>query len=136
MVVTVWQDDAQLVNIYGQAKARTIWSNHWAKMYLPGINDEATLKQISDAVGSDEIERVSTSYGAWQGRTGVSVSPHDMPVAPVSWIRSLEKDHAIVISGSYPAMYLHTPAWFEDDRLRAKIDPDVARRYDAQFTAV
>lgn len=130
-ILTVWQDQGQLEKIYGRAVARTVLSNSYVNLYLPGINDYETLRQLSDAIGDDTYVHRSTTSSMQGGST--TTSPQQMRVAPIEALRAMPVDQAIAITGSWPAMRLRVPAWFEDDRLRAQVDPATAARFDAQF---
>ncbi len=131
LLVSVWQDVGQIIKIYGHDRARTVRSNHWAQMFLPGINDEGTLRELSQAIGEDTVDRSSVSYG--RGGGSRSIQLHDALVAPPAWLRRLPADQAIVISGRYPAIRLYVPGWFEDRGLRKLVDPEVAAQFDAMF---
>lgn len=131
-LMSIWQDYSQIIKIYGDAGARTVLSNHWAELYLPGITDEQTLRHISEAIGKDLLNRTSWSYDA-AGRKSQSTSTYDIDVAPQSWLRKRPANEAIVLSGNYPPMRLILPGWFEDKSLRKLIDPTVAARFDAAF---
>lgn len=128
IVVSVWQDLGQIEKIYGPARTRTIISNHFAKVYLPGISDQATLEQLSQAVGRDMFVSESASWSE-QGRSS-TVSEHELAVAPPDWLRRLPVDTAIVLVSRYPAIQGQIPAWFEDPGIRARIDPHVAKQFD------
>lgn len=132
VVVSVWQDDGQIQAVYGQDRARTVKSNHVAKMYLPGINDDDSLRALSAAIGDHQVRKHTTSRDA-QGQISRSVQLVDEPVAPPSWLRKLPRGTAIVMTGRFKPMRLQVPGWYEDPRLRARVDPVVAAAFDAQF---
>lgn len=128
IVVTVWQDEGQIEGIYGPAKARVVVANHTNRLFLPGISDLRTLQGISDAVGTDLVQRhVSSDTG------GGSSQWHSVRTAPPESIRELDADLAIMLSGRRKPMLLKVPGWFEDPALRAKVDADVAAEFDRQF---
>lgn len=131
LLLTVWQDFGQIVQIYGAARARTIQSNHWASVFLPGINDQETLRGLSEAIGTDMVKQ--TSYSHHRDGGSEQTSWAEKQVAPASWLRRLPVDEAIVISGRYPGIRVRVPGWFEDRDLRGRIDPQVASDYDAMF---
>jgi type IV secretory pathway TraG/TraD family ATPase VirD4 len=132
ILVSVWQDDGQLNTIYGQDRARTVKSNHTAKLYLPGINDEQTLKALSESIGPHTVRRRTDSWDA-HGRKSSSSQPVEEPLAPPSWLRRLGSGTAIVITGSHKPMRLRVPGWYEDKAMRALVDPVTAAAFDAQF---
>jgi len=109
LLVSVWQDEGQITAAYGPQRARTVLSNHTARMYLPGVADEQTLRALSAAIGEHRVRRVTEGRDA-AGRRTRSVTPHDEPVAPVEWLRRLPAGEAIVLSGRHKPM-LRRPSW-------------------------
>lgn len=128
IVVTVWQDQGQIEDIYGPAKARVVIGNHINKLYLPGISDQRTLQDISDAIGTDLVQRHSSSENG-----GGSSQMHSVRVAPPESIREMSANHAIVLSSRRKPMLSTVPGWFEDPALRELVDADVAAEFDRQF---
>lgn len=131
LLVSVWQDLGQIEKVYGPARARTILSNHYAKIYLPGISDQHTLDTLSAQIGRDLVTTQSSSWSV-DGHTR-SISEHEELVAPADWLRRLPTGDAIVLVGNYPPIHGRVTAWFEDKHLRDLIDPTVAARFDHQF---
>jgi type IV secretory pathway TraG/TraD family ATPase VirD4 len=131
LLLTVWQDRAQVDAIYGPDRARVIAANHWAEILMPGIKDQRTLVEMSEAIGRDWHPQTTVTWSG--GRKSTSVSDQLMDVAPVSFLRSLAPDEAIVLSGRHPAIRVRLPGWFEDPQLRAMVDPEVAAAFDRQF---
>lgn len=132
LVLSVWQDEGQIESIYGPAKARTIRANHYATVYLPGIQDHQTLMHLSDQIGRDSMRQTSTSTN--RDGTSTTISHHELDVAPPSWLRQLDSGQAIVILGHYAPILGHIPAWYENKKLRAQIPADVAERFDQAFS--
>lgn len=128
LVLSVWQDEGQIESIYGPAKARTIRANHYATIYLPGIQDHQTLAHLSDQIGRDSMRQTSTSSN--RDGTSTTVSHHELDVAPPAWIRQLGSGQVIVILGHYAPILGTIPAWYEDKKLRALIPTEVAERFD------
>lgn len=128
LLVSVWQDEGQIVSIYNRDKARTIMSNHYTKIYLPGISDHETLVHLSDQIGQDSMRQ--TSHSSHKDGSSTTTSWAEKPVAPAWWLRQMLKDQAIIIAGHHPPILGKLPAWFEDDTLRAQIPTDVAERFD------
>ena len=134
LLMSVWQDYAQIESIYGPTGARTVLSNHWAELYLPGITDPQTLRHVGDAIGSDMMPTVSQSYDP-TGKRSTSTSERETAVAPADWLRKRPPNEVIVLSGRFPPMMLTLPGWYEDPSLRTLVDPAVAERYDRAFAA-
>jgi type IV secretion system protein VirD4 len=133
ITVTVWQDEGQLVRIYGREAARTVKSNHTAHVYLPGISDDATLKALSEAIGDHKVNRKSVSRNH-NGEQGTSSGYQDEVLAPPSWLRRMPGGTALVLTGPHKPMRLTLPGWFEEPELRAMVDPDVAAAFDERFS--
>lgn len=132
ITVTVWQDEGQIVRIYGRETARTVKSNHTAHVYLPGISDDATLKALSEAIGDHKVKRMSVSR-SHNGEQGTSSGYQDEVLAPPSWLRRMPGGTALVVTGPHKPMRVTLPGWFEDPELRAMVDPDVAAAFDERF---
>ncbi len=97
VVVTVWQDLAQVEARYGPRWA-TIVNNHRAKVVFPGVADPRTLELLSSLIGDVEATQVSRTVshgGAWTE----SESPWRIPVAPAGWIRRMPERHVILLYG-------------------------------------
>lgn len=128
IVVTVWQDEGQIESIYGAAKARVVVANHVNKLFLPGISDQRTLQGISDAVGTDLVERQT-----WSEHGGSSSQWHSVRAAPPEAIREMDADLAIMVSSRRKPLLLKVPGWFEARELRELVDAAVAAEFDRQF---
>jgi type IV secretory pathway TraG/TraD family ATPase VirD4 len=131
VVVHVWQDEAQLELTYSREEARVIRSNSFAKMYLPGIQDEQTLDNIIKAVGKDEYESISTTLG--DHTSSRTLAHHVEQVADPELIRAMPKNQAVLIAGQYKAARISIPAWYENDQMRRLVNRDIAAAYDQAF---
>lgn len=131
-LVSVWQDEGQIAQIYGHDQARTITANHTARQYLPGIADQATLQRLSEDIGTHHVRRRSQQTDA-DGRHSQSAGMQDETAAPPHWLRRLDPGTAITLTGTAKPIWHEVHGWFEDPRLRALVDPDVAEAFDAQF---
>lgn len=131
MVLSIWQDEGQQIEIYGQAKARTISANHYAKIYLSGIQDHQTLSNLSEQIGRAVMQQTSTSR--YRDGTSTTTSYQELAVAPPSWIRQLALGKAIIILGHYPPILGEVTAWYEDKNMRNLIPDEVAERFDRAF---
>lgn len=129
---SVWQDEAQLVDIYGAEKARTIMSNHINKVYFAGITDPSTLRTLSEIIGDALISRDSSSTDS-TGRRSQSDQYVSIRVAPPAWIRQLPQGEVLVISRNVKPMHLYTIPWYRDKRMRERINDEVAAQFDAYY---
>lgn len=133
VLVSVWQSDAQIVDIYGPDRARTIRTNHLVQIMLPGVTDETTLRAVSEIIGDHQVRRVSSSR---DGRTGVvstSTTVEREPLAPPEYLRQLPAGSALVIIGRRKPMRTRVSGWYESPRLRSRIPGPVAAAFDAQY---
>ena len=129
IVLSVWQDEGQIEQIYGPSKARSIRANHYAKLYLPGISDHTTLAHLAEQIGDTQVTRTSTSTSQ-TGDRSTTRSHETIQVAPPVWLRQLDRQEVVVILGHYPPILGTLPAWFDDKQLRALIPGDVAADFD------
>lgn len=129
---SVWQDEGQIVDIYGPEKARTIMSNHVNKVYFPGITDHETLRRLSDLIGRSVVDRGSQSVDS-TGRVNRSEHHVEITVAPPSWLRMLPEGETIVISRNLPPMHLYATPWYSDQHMRKQIPSAVAKRFDSYY---
>lgn len=131
-LMSVWQDESQLESIYGHDRTRAIMANHIYKAYLPGITDSHTLETISRLIGSSTIMRSSSATDS-TGRRSSSEQFADVSIAPVSWIRQLPEGEVLVLGRNHAPMHLHLITWYQDDRMRRRIDPQVAAEFDRYY---
>jgi len=140
LLITVWQDESQIISIYGRDEARAIKANHLCQVYFTGrMQDDETLDTVSRMIGTDTVMSTSTSTPAAGsgGTPSTTVSPRQEIVAPVWWLRQkLYDDEAVVLMSGRPPMLLEEPGWFEDDNLRALIPAPVADEFDNAFAPV
>ena len=133
-----WQDEGQIAEIYGDKRARTVLSNHTARMFLPGISDEATLRGLSEAIGDHRVRQVSTNRDAGtatRGRRSASTSYTDERLAPIVYLRRQSTGTAIVLTGQTKPMRLTVPGWWEQPELAHLVDPSIRTAYNNQFGA-
>ena len=132
VLLTVWQDMAQLVAMYGPHRAKVVLNNHLAQVYLPGATlDPDTLKMITNAVGVDTYQEVTVSTSKQGGSR--SVSHREVEVAPEWWLRNLPQGEAISILSNHPAIRTRLPGYWEDSRLMAVIPADVTQAFANQY---
>lgn len=134
VTVSVWQDEGQIMRVYGRDTARTVKSNHTAHVYLPGIFDDETLKSVSEAIGDHKVRRKTVSRGH-RGELSTSTHYVDEKLAPPSYLRRLPTGTALVLTGSHKPMRLTIPGWYEDKELRALVDRQTAAAFDKQFAS-
>lgn len=135
LLESVWQDEGQIIARYGRDQAAVVMSNHWGRVYMPGISDERSLKTLSELIGRDEMHTVSWSTDTW-GRMNTSRSSHEVEVAPVADLKTMKADETIVIMGRHKPARLHQPGWWELPELRRLVPTEVAAAFDADYGKV
>jgi type IV secretory pathway TraG/TraD family ATPase VirD4 len=123
-LASFWQDEGQIVKVYGPERARTVISNHTTRIFLPGVSDDQTLRSLSEAIGDHRVRQVTTSHPAGlatrvstSGRRSTSTSYTDQRLAPVAWLRNQPEGTAIVLTGRVKPMRLTVPGWWEQPQL-------------------
>ena len=108
-VVAVVHSTGQLRDKYGQFGYETVWSTAGTKLFLPGIHDPQTLKDVSELCGT-----ISTDDGK-------------EPVCPPELLRMLPDWTCLVIrSNLHPLVVRFRPAWRRlDARLGRRPLPDL-----------
>lgn len=134
LLVTVWQDEGQIVTAFSADVARTIMSNHWARVYLGGISDAQTLRNLSALIGKDVMTLSSTSSNdSLGGRVSRGRTEHEFEVAPAGSLSALRGGESIVVCAGYKPMRLRQRGWWESKELRAMVPAEVAARFDADY---
>lgn len=138
-LATFWQDFAQIDEVYGPTKAKTIRTNHTMHLYLPGISDDDTLQALSSAIGSHRVAQASLST-EWNttplvdpGRRSSSTSWTDQDLAPVWWLREQATGTAFALTRSMKPMRLNLPGWWEDPSLSARVPDTVKNRINQHY---
>ena len=116
-LVTVFQDVAQIQETYGQGPARTIVSNHRARVLLPGIADAETLDYVTRVLGDEPLSQQSTTRGA-RGDRSLTESVHYRNLVTPSALRQMKTGEALLLYGSLPPARLTLRPWFRDRGLR------------------
>ena len=116
---SVWQDLAQIEDRYAK-RARSLFTNHTARVFLTGSADDVMLEQLSRMIGDHPVMRETRSVDE-NGRRTRTRSKQDTRLAPVDYLRTLPDDTAVVLYGREPAMRLTTTPWFDDPVIRAQL---------------
>jgi hypothetical protein len=98
LIAAVCHGTGQLRERWGQHGAETIWATTGTKIFLPGIQDAATLRDISELCGTVPVPH------------GDDVA--DAAVVPPAFIRTLPTWRALVISmNRSPVVVKFRPVW-------------------------
>jgi type IV secretion system protein VirD4 len=116
-LVSVFQDMAQIIAVYGADRAPTIVSNHRAKVVLSGIADTPTLRYVAQLLGDREVRRVATTVDA-DGRRSTTESIAYRDLAPENLLREMRPGHGILVYGHLPPARIALRPWFKDRHLR------------------
>lgn len=132
ILVSIWQDEGQIEEIYGHNRARTVLANHTARVYLAGVSDPETLDHLSTLIGNHMVRHVSRSTDARGGRSS-SADWKEERVAPPEYLRQLPDDTAIVVLGRFKPIRLTMVGWYDDKTLRARVNPQTAQSFDRVY---
>lgn len=132
ILVSIWQDEGQIEEIYGHNRARTVLANHTARVYLAGVSDPETLDHLSTLIGNHMVRHVSRSTDARGGRSS-SADWKEERVAPPEYLRQLPDDTAIVVLGRFKPIRLTMVGWYEDKTLRARVNAQTAQSFDRVY---
>lgn len=116
-LVSVFQDMAQIVAVYGRDSAPTIVSNHRAKIILSGIADAQTHEYVGRLLGEEEIRQTASTSGA-EGRSSRTESVMYRSLAPANALREMAAGEGLLIYGNVPPAKITLRPWFRDRRLR------------------
>jgi type IV secretion system protein VirD4 len=115
-LVTIFHDLAQARSRYGR-QAETMVNSHRARMLLPGVADQDTLRYFAGLAGEEEARDRTHTTGA--GGATRSTSRRRRPLIPAEALRQLPDRHALLLYGRIAPTRLRLRLWFEDRRLRA-----------------
>ncbi|MGJ3510166.1 type IV secretory system conjugative DNA transfer family protein [Enemella sp. A6] len=132
ILCSVWQDQGQIIDAYGDHAARSILSNHTAHILLPGISDIGTLRDVSARIGQDQFTTTSRTYQRDNQGSSMSHQSTVLEVAPPEWIReAIPSGQALALVSGHKPLRVKIPGWWEDPELRDLVDPDIAAGFDA-----
>lgn len=116
-LVSIFQDLAQVAEVWGPRASRTIISNHPARLFGAGIGDPETLKYVRDVTGEAEYAQHSESSSHYHGHSTTHGTTW-RALTPEHVLREAPYGTAVLIYGNLPAARLRLRLWFEDARLR------------------
>lgn len=125
-LVTVFQDMAQIDAVYGRDRAPTIVSNHRAKIVLPGIADESTLRYADRLLGDEEITQSSSTRGH-TGDRSTTESLAFRSLVPAHELRQMRQGEALLVYGRLPPARLRLRPWYAESSLTGRARPTAAR---------
>lgn len=102
-LITVFQDLGQAERIWGEAGARTLMQNHYARLILGGTADLPTLEWAQAMLGEAGVETRTREQDGLLGKRRTSRRVERRPVATPAEIRAMPRGTALLISGSAPA---------------------------------
>ncbi|MEZ5342003.1 MAG: type IV secretory system conjugative DNA transfer family protein [Acidimicrobiales bacterium] len=105
-LVTVWQSKAQIDAAYGPS-ADTVIANHLTQVYFPGIRDLATIRYVSELLGTEH----QPGYVNGPAITEIHQFGRDtatgVPLVPSNVLRQLGQDDRLVITNNKPPAHAH-----------------------------
>lgn len=121
-ICSVWQDLAQIEQIYGRA-ARSLINNHTARVFLPGNGDLTTLDELSRLLGDHETHRESVTITTDGTGTSRNHSSTDERLAPLDYLRQLPADTALILYGRLLPIRVTTRGYWQQPDLTRLIGP-------------
>jgi type IV secretion system protein VirD4 len=102
-LLTVFQDLGQADRIWGTDDARTLLSNHYARLILSGTVDRATLDWIHALLPEIDVSRTVRNPDGWFGRRLSERRTERRRIIDASDIREMPIGTALLLAGRYPA---------------------------------
>jgi type IV secretion system protein VirD4 len=118
-LLTVLQNISQAADRWGRDRAETIIANHRARLFCPGIGDQATLEHLQYTLGEQEIPRLATHRQGALAPGSRTISSDFRALAPAHRVRQSDPDTALLIYGRLPPAWLRLRPWYSDRGLRA-----------------
>ena len=131
-LMTIWQDRAQIRAIYSDDE-RTVIANHTTTIWLPGSQDLDTLKLLADLIG-DQWVAAPTISTAGDGSLSISEGSERIELAPPAFLRTLDHDRAVMLTGNRPPALITTHPYYTQHRWRRHIPTDTLTRHAAMHT--
>jgi type IV secretion system protein VirD4 len=122
-IVSVWQDVSQLHESY-KAQAATVLNNHRAKLVLPGVADERTLRFVQATLGEARVAQRSRTQG--ERRASWTESSAYRPLAPASLTRQQRPGEALLIYHHLPPARIRLRPFYADRTLRTMASDGMA----------
>ncbi|KGX19033.1 type IV secretory system conjugative DNA transfer family protein [Burkholderia pseudomallei] len=133
-LLTILQDKAQYVDVYGQHAAHSVIVNHGLKVIYPP-KDEDESKALSESLGTFTMKSTSTSRNSGKSSSrGESTSDQRRELMLAQELRQMPKHEEIILGTNYPIRcekaYFYRDAMFID-RLKS-VSPLLRKLADAQ----
>lgn len=116
-LVSVFQDMAQIIAVYGRDRAPTIVTNHRAKVILSGSADSTTFDYVAKLLGDEEVRQIAATVG--EGSRSRTESVAYRSLVPANVLREMAPGQGLLVYGHLPPARITLRPWFEDRRLRA-----------------
>jgi len=125
-LLSVFQDLSQVRAKYGK-HAHSIFNNHRAKVFCPGIADPETIEFIGQVIGDGEFRQSSETAGA-KGHSSSTEGSTYRRLVPANVLRGAMKGSGLLVSGNRPPAWIGLRAWFEDEQLSDLVERGEATR--------
>lgn len=116
MLVTVWQDIAQIKSAYG-ALAGSVLNNHGTKIFFAGQSDPETQQYVTNQCGSEQVESTTVTHGGPSNKQ-LQITTREVLLVPGHVQRELKPGDAVLIHGTLPPAHLRWRRWWKDRTLR------------------
>jgi len=107
-LVTVWQSKAQIDAAYGPS-ADTVIANHLTQVYFPGIRDLATIRYVSELLGTEHQPGYVNAPAITEIHQFGRDTATGLPLVPSNVLRQLGQDDRHATTNNKPPAHAHAP---------------------------
>lgn len=122
-VFMVFQEHAQIENVYGKNAAETIWGQSELRIAF-GIRSMDTAKRLSELAGERTIETASTGNHVPGDTVRINVSHTRRPLLTPNEVQTLDADRMMVFVRNLPVIMATRCGYHEVEPLRSGLDPN------------
>ena len=134
-LLTVLQNISQAYDRWGKDRAETIIANHRARLFATGIGDRATLEYLSNTLGQEEIDRISTHRQSPLAARSTTYSSEFRPLAAPHRVRQANTNTALLIYGRLAPAWVNLRPWYANRELRQLVSGDSRAAADTRPVA-
>ena len=111
-VLTMLQSYQQGAGVWGEQGMQALWSAATVKLIGAGVDDHAFLNRLSGLIGDHYVERVSSSVD--RTRTSRQYAQAREPILPVSDLRAITREHAVLLTSGRRAGLGRLHPWYRE----------------------
>lgn len=122
-VFMVFQEHAQIENVYGKPASETIWGQSALRIAF-GINSLDTAKRLSEMAGERTIETVSAGNHSPGDTMRINTSHTRRPLLTPNEVQTLDPDRMMVFVKNLPVIMATRCGYHEMEPMRSGLDPN------------